>query len=117
MPEYEPHAAFTVFHDPLVEHLEKNFMHVGVGFFNLIQQHDAVGLAAHGFGQDTAFAIADIPWRRALQGGDGVRLLELAHVDGDEILFAAIQRLRQGQRRLQQLPLGLQGLSALSFFV
>ena len=34
-------------------------------------------------------AVAHIAWRRTFQGGDGMRLLVFAHVDGDDILFAA----------------------------
>jgi hypothetical protein len=34
-----------------------------MGLFDLIEQDDAVGPAAHGLGQDAALAITDIPWR------------------------------------------------------
>jgi len=73
-------------------------VHVRVGLLHLVQQHHAVRLASHRFGQHAAFAVAHVTGRRALEGGDGVRLLVLAHVDGDDVLLAAIQRLGQGQR-------------------
>ncbi len=75
-------------------------MHVRVGLLDLVQQHHAVGPAAHRLGQHAAFAVADVARRRALQRGDGVRLLELAHVDGDDVLLAAVQGLGQRQRGL-----------------
>ena len=62
----------------LVEHLEEDLVHVGMGLLDLVEQDDAVGLAAHRLGQPAALAIADIARRRALQRRDGVRLLELA---------------------------------------
>jgi hypothetical protein len=34
-------AAFAVFHHALVEHLEEDLVHVRVGLFHLVQQHDA----------------------------------------------------------------------------
>ena len=71
-----------------------------MGLLDLVEQHHRIGLAPDGLGQPPALAIADIAGRRALQCRDGVRLLELAHIDGDDVLLAAIERLRQGQRRL-----------------
>jgi hypothetical protein len=71
-----------------------------VGLLDLVEQHHAVGLAAHGLGQHAALAVADVAGGRALQRGDGVRLLVLAHVDGDDVLLAAVERLGQRQRGL-----------------
>ena len=68
-----------------------------MGLLHLIQQHHAVGLAPHRFGEHTPFAIAHVAGRRALEGGNAVGFLVLAHVDRDDVLFAAIQRLGQGQ--------------------
>ena len=53
-------AAFAVFHVALVEDLEEEFQHVGVRFFDFVEQHDGVGPAADGFGEDAAFAVADV---------------------------------------------------------
>ena len=92
------HPPFAVLHPALVEHLEEDLVHVGVGLFHLVEQHDAVGRAPHRLGQHAAFAVADIAGRGALERGDGVRLLELAHVDGDDVLLAAVQRFGQRQR-------------------
>ena len=67
---------------------------------DLVEQDDAVGLAPHRLGQPAALAIADIAGRRALQRRDGVRLLELRHVDGDHVLLAAVERLGERERGL-----------------
>ena len=90
-------ASFGVVHHALVKHLEKEFEHVGVGFFHLVEQHHAVGVAAHGLGQHTALAIAHVAWGRAFEARHAVGFLVFAHVDGDELFLAAVQRLGQGQ--------------------
>ena len=94
------HPAFAVFHATLVEDLEEQLVHVGVGLLDLVEQHHAVGPAPHRLGQDAAFAVADVARRRALQGGDGVGLLELAHVDRDDVLLAAVERFGERERGL-----------------
>ena len=93
-------APFPILHPALVEDLEEEFVHVRVRLLDLVQQHHAVRPPPHRLGQHTAFAIPDITRGRALERGDGVRLLELAHVDGDDVLLAAVERLGQRQRRL-----------------
>ncbi|MNF28321.1 hypothetical protein D3C84_89960 [compost metagenome] len=90
-------AAFAIFHQALVENLEEDFMDIRVRLLHLVQQHHAVGLAPHRLGQHATFAIADIAGWGALEGGHGVRFLELAHVDGDDVLFAAVQGFGKGQ--------------------
>ena len=92
--------AFAVLHPALVEHLEEDLVHVGVRLLDLVEQHHAVGPAPHRLGQHAALAVADVAGRRALERRDGVRLLELAHVDGDDVLLAAVERLGQRQRGL-----------------
>ena len=69
-----------------------------MSFLDFVEQDDAVGPAAHRFGQHAAFAVADIARWRAFERGDGVRFLEFAHVDGDEIVLAAVERFGQGER-------------------
>ena len=67
---------------------------------DFVEQDDAVRTPADGLGEDAALAVADISGRRSLERGDGVLLLELAHVDGDDVLLTAVERLGQRQRRL-----------------
>ena len=75
-------------------------MDVGVGLLHLVEQHHAVGAAAHRLGQHPALAVADVARRRALQRRDGVRLLELAHVDDDHGVVARVEQLAEHVRRL-----------------
>ena len=93
--------------------------------FDFVEQHHAVRVAAHRFGQHAALAIADIARRRALQAGDAVRFLVLAHVDGDQLALAAVQQVGQRQRGLgladaatvptnRNTPFGLFGSSRLA---
>ena len=90
-------AALGVLHPALVEDLEEDLVDVRVGLLHLVEQHHAVGPAADRLGEDAALAVADVAGGRALEGGDRVGLLELAHVDGDEVLLAAVERLGEGQ--------------------
>ena len=98
--EVDP-PALAVVHHALVEDLEEDLVHVGMRLLDLVQQHDAVGLAPHRLGQPAALAVADIARRRALQRRDRVRLLELRHVDRDQVLLAAVERVGQRQRGLR----------------
>ena len=52
--------AFAVFHPALVEDLEEDLVHVGVRLLDLVEQHHAVGPAAHRLGQHAALAVADV---------------------------------------------------------
>jgi hypothetical protein len=70
--------ALAVLHHALVEDLEEDLVHVGMGLLDLVEQHHRIGPAPDRLGQPAALAIADIAGRRALQRRDGVRLLELA---------------------------------------
>src|SRR4029077_2872993 len=54
--------------------------------------------AAHRFRQHAPFSVANVAGRRALEAGDAVPLLNLRHVDGDEIPPAAIEKISEGER-------------------
>jgi len=69
-----------------------------MSFFHLIQQDDRIGATTDSFSKDAAFAISHISGRRTFEGGDGMRLLELRHVDGDEVALAAIKKIRESER-------------------
>ena len=91
-------AAFAVFHRALVEDLEEQLQHVGMRLLHFVQQHHRVRPPPHGFRQHAAFAIADVSGRRALQRRDGMRFLELRHVDGDQVVLAAVEQVGQRER-------------------
>ena len=95
-------AALAVGNAAIVQHLQQDVEHVRVGLFDLIEQHNAVGVAAHGLGQLAALLIADVSRRRTDQTRDAEFLHILGHVDTDHVLLVVKQGLRQ---RLGQLGL------------
>jgi hypothetical protein len=93
-------AALGVGEAPVVEDRQQGVEHVGVGLLDLVEQHDAVGLAAHGLGELAALLVADVAGRRAHQPADGVALLVLAHVQAHHVVLGVEQRLGQRTREL-----------------
>ncbi len=75
--------------------MQQHVEHLGVGFLDLVEQHHAVGLAAHGLRQLPAFLIAHVAGRRAHQPRHGVLFLVLAHIDADHSLVGVEQELGQ----------------------
>ena len=45
---------------PVVEDLQQDVEDVGVGLFDLVEEHHGVGLAAHGLGELAALLVADV---------------------------------------------------------
>ena len=72
---------------------------VGVGFLDFVEEYDAVGAAAHRFGQLAAFVVADISGRRADKTRDRVLLLILRHVDANHRALVVEQVLGQRPRQ------------------
>ena len=58
-------AALAVGEAAVVEHLQQDVEHVGVGLLDLVEQHHRVGPAAHGLGELAALVVADVAGRRA----------------------------------------------------
>ncbi len=54
-------------------------------------------MAADGFGEDAAFAVAGVSWGRAFQSGNRMGFLELAHGDGDHGGLAAVEEVGEGE--------------------
>lgn len=102
-------------------------MHVGVGFFNLVKQNHRIGFVPNGLGQPATFAIAHISRRCAFQKRYRMRLLEFRHVDGDDVLLTAINRLASASAvsvlptpegpHSMNTPIGLSGLESLALAV
>ena len=67
-----------------------------MGLLELVEQDDAVRLAADALGELPAFLVADVSRRRADEARDCVPLLVLAHVDADDGILVAEDDLRQG---------------------
>ena len=95
-------AALAVGQAAVVEHLQQHVEHVRMRLLDLVEQHDLIGPAPHGFGQRAAFLVADIARRRADQPGDGVLLHVFRHVDAHHRVLVVEQERRQ---RLGQLGL------------
>ena len=62
-------AALGVGEAPVVEHLQQGVEHVGVRLFDLVEEHDRIGLAPDRFGELAALLVADVAGRRARPGG------------------------------------------------
>ena len=79
----------------VVEHLKQDVEDVRVRLFDLVEEHDAIGLAAHGLGELTALVVADVSGRRSDQAGHAEFLHVFRHIDADEVLLVVKQRLGQ----------------------
>ncbi len=62
---------------------------------DLVEQDDRIRSAANGFGQLTAFLIADIARRRSNQSGYRVLLHIFAHINADHVVFVIEQSFCQ----------------------
>src|SRR3546814_10165877 len=96
--------------------------------FDLGEQYDRIGPAAHRFGEHAALLIADIARRRADQPRDAVLFHELGHVDADHrsvvVEQEAGKRLGQfgladagGAERSEEHTSELQSLMRISYAV
>ena len=95
-------AALAVGHPAVVQHLQQHVEHVGMRLLDLVQQDHAVRLAADRLGQVAALLVADVARRRADEPRDRMPLLELRHVDADQMLLRVEQEFGE---RLAQLGL------------
>ena len=68
---------------PVLEDLEERVEDVGVGLFDLVEEHDRERLAPHGLGELTAFVVTDVAGRRTDEPRDRVLLHVLRHVELD----------------------------------
>ncbi len=80
-------AALTVGDAAVVEDLEEDIEDIGVGLFDFVEEDDAVGAAADGFGELAAFIVADVARRGSDETADGVFFHVLAHVDAGHGVF------------------------------
>ena len=94
--------ALRVGEPAVVQHLEQDVEHIGVGLFDLVEQQHRVGLAPYRLGELAALLVADVAGRRSDEPGDGVPFLVFAHVGPDQVLVGVEQR---GGERLGQLGL------------
>ena len=96
---YRP--AVPVGQPAFIQQLQQRVKHLGVGLFDLVEQHHAVRPPPHRLGQLAALFVADIARRGAQQPRHGVPLLVFAHVDADHGRFVVKQKLGQRPRQLR----------------
>ena len=76
--------ALCILHPATVKHLVEHLHNIAVSLLDLIEQDDAVRRAADPFGEDSTFTKTDVARGGALEAGNSMRFLVLAHVDGEE---------------------------------
>ncbi len=91
-------AALAVLHRAFVEHLEEQLVDVRMRLLHFVEQHHAVRAPPDRLGENAPLAIAHVSGGRSFERGDGMGLLELAHVDRDHVLLAAVEGFGQRQR-------------------
>ena len=78
------HTPQTVVQLTLVEYLQEQVEDTLVSLLYLVEEHDRVGVLANLVDQQTAFLVAYISWRRTVEQGHRVLLLELRHVEAQQ---------------------------------
>jgi len=76
-------ASVAVGEAAVVEDLKEDVEDLAVGFFDLVEQDDGVWSPADGFGEASAFLVADVARGCPDESGDGVFFHELGHVESD----------------------------------
>ncbi len=88
-------ASLSISQAALIKNLQKHIENIRMSLFNLIKKHNRVWATTNGFGQLTAFVIANVSWGGAHKLGYCMALHELAHVECYKRIFAAEKKLRQ----------------------
>ena len=99
-------ASLTVGYTAVVKHLEQNIEYIRMSLFNLIEQHNRVGLAAYRLGQLTALIVSDISGRRSDKTGDGVFLHIFGHIDTNHVVFVIKQTIGKSLCKLRLADTG-----------
>src|SRR3546814_6523857 len=84
--------------------------------FDLVEQHDLIGAAAHRFGERAALFITDIARRRADEACDAVLLHEFGHVDADHRIVV-VEQETHSVARSEEHTSELQSLIRISYAV
>ncbi|MPM88415.1 hypothetical protein SDC9_135519 [bioreactor metagenome] len=84
----------------VVQNLQQHVEHVGVGLFNLVEEHHGIGLAADFLGELAGLVVAHIARRRADDTGDRVLFHKFGHIQPDEGLRSVEQILGQPLNKL-----------------
>ena len=89
-------AALGIGEATIIQNLQHDVEHVGVGLFDFVEQDHRIGATANGFRQLAPFLKAHIAGRGTNQAGDGVLLHVFRHIDADDRLFGVEQVGGQG---------------------
>ena len=81
-------AALSIGDAPVIEDLQHHVEDIGVRLLHLVEEDHGIGPAPDGFGELSAFLVADIARRRTDQAADGVLLHVLGHVDAHHGVLA-----------------------------
>ena len=84
-------AACGIRQDAFFHDLQQNTCHIRVGFFQFIQQHQAIGSSAHRLRQLATFLVAHIAGRRANEPCYGVLFHKLRHIQPDHSIPATVK--------------------------
>ena len=95
-------AALGIGEPAVIQHLQQQVEHIGMGLLHFIEKQHRIGPATHGLRELPPFLVTDVARRSTDQPGHGVPLHELAHVEANQRLLFIKQRPRQ---RLRQLGL------------
>ena len=80
--------------------MQQDVEHIGVSLLYLIEEHHAVRLAPHGFGELAAFIVTHVARRRADQAAHAELLLVFAHVDTRHHVLVVEEVVGQGLGQL-----------------
>ena len=70
----------------MIHHLQQDVVDIGVGFFDLVEQHHAVRMGPDRVDELAALFETDVAGRRADQTRDRVLLHVLRHVEANELV-------------------------------
>ncbi len=93
-------ASLSIRQMTVVKHLQQRVENVGMGLFDLIEQHHGERLAAHLLGELAALLVTDVSRRSAEQARRRVLLGEFRHVHADQGVLVVEQELREGLGQL-----------------
>ena len=90
----------------VIQYLQQYVKHIGMCFFDFIEQYHTVRFSPHGFGQLTALFVSYVSGRRSDQTRDRILLHVLTHIDTHHVVLIVEQRCRQALRQLRLTDTG-----------
>ncbi|CAB4685407.1 unannotated protein [freshwater metagenome] len=88
-------ASLAVCKTTFFKNLQQRVEHVGVSFFNFVEQNNREWLATNCFSELTAFFVADVSRRRTNKATNGVLFHVFRHVERDESLVITEQEFSE----------------------